>query len=63
MKFQTAYRRVANQVSNILDSKEAIIDEFKRLFLKGNAPKESRLLVQLLIEHKRNYLNITSPAA
>ncbi len=63
LKFQAAYRSVSTQLSNILDSKEAIIAEFKKLFFKGNIPKESRLLVQLLVENKRNYLNTARSAA
>ncbi|GEM_PF-5838371 len=58
-KFQAAYRRI----SNILDSKEVLINEFKRLFLKGNTSTDSKVLVQILIEHKRNYSNITNSAA
>ena len=58
-KFQAAYRRI----SNILDSKEVLINEFKRLFLKGNTSTDSKVLIQILVEHKRNYLNITNSAA
>lgn len=62
-KFQAAYRRVAGQISSILDSKEVLINEFKRLFLKGNTSTDSKVLIQILIEHKRNYPNITNSAA
>lgn len=63
MKFQAVYRNATAQISSILDSREAIIEEFKKLFCKGNIPKESRLLVQLLIENKKSYLNTTSSTA
>ena len=63
IKLQAAYRSAVTHISNTLDSKEAIVNEFKKLFFKGNIPRESRLLVQLLIENKRNYCNSISSAA
>ena len=63
MKLQAAYRSAAAQISSMLDSRKVIIEEFKKLFCKGNIPKESRLLVQLLIENKRGYLNAASSIA
>lgn len=62
-KFQAVCRMASNQILNILASKEAIVDEFKRHFIKGNVSRESRLLVQIIIEHKKGYLNITNSAA
>ena len=63
MRFKAVYRSLESQVSNMLNSKEAIIDEFKKLFFTGNRPQESRLLIQILVEHKRYNSDLKNCAA
>lgn len=62
-KFAALQRRITDHLSTILGSQADLISEFKSLFIRGNIASESKLLAQLLVEHKRNNLGIISSAA